>query len=46
MTEFLAKRIYIDSRLTAGMERIGDSRIAAATNFQLNANVNRRRLPI
>ena len=43
MTDFVAKRIYIDSRLTAGMDRTGDSRIAAATSFQLNANINRRR---
>ena len=46
MTDFVAKRIYIDSRLTAGMDCTGDSRIAAATSFQLNANINRRRLSI
>ena len=46
MTDFVAKRIYIDSRLTAGMDRTGDSRIAAATSFQLNANIDRRRLSI
>ena len=43
MTDFVANRIYIDSRLTAGMDRIWDSRIAAATSFQQNANINRRR---
>ena len=41
---FVANGIYIDSRLAAGMECSKGNRIAAATSYQLNANINRRRL--